>query len=257
MGNIDKGGVDPVAQLDDLRAHLVAELGVQVGQGLVHQEDLGLPHDGAADGHALALAAGQSLGLAVQILGDVQDLSGLLHLLVDLILGDLPQLQGEGHILPHGHVGIQSVVLEHHGDVPVLGGHVVHQLAVDVQLACADLLQARDHPQGGGLAAAGGPHQHDELLVGHFQVEVLDRHDAFAGHLQLGLLLVRGSLLLLGLLGLLLVVGRGVDLLDIYQRQSCHVSPALTATPPRKLPCAEPQGRRTLRQVSTLPHRKP
>ena len=178
---------------------------------------MGSPDDGAADGHALALAAGQGLGLPVQILGDVQDLGGLLHPLIDLILGELAQFQGEGHVLPHGHVGIQGVVLEHHGDVPILGGHVVHELAVDVQLARADLLQTGDHPQGGGLAAAGGADQHDELLVGDFQVEVLDSHHAFRGHLQLGLLLVRGGLLLLGLFGLLLVAGRGVDLLDIYQ----------------------------------------
>mgnify|MGYP007093017379 FL=1 len=39
MGDVDKRGVDPLAQLDDLGAHLVAELGVQVGQGLVQQED--------------------------------------------------------------------------------------------------------------------------------------------------------------------------------------------------------------------------
>ena len=32
MGDIDEGGVDLLAQLDDLRAHLVAELGVEVGE---------------------------------------------------------------------------------------------------------------------------------------------------------------------------------------------------------------------------------
>ena len=54
-----------------LGAHLVAQLGVQVGQGFVHEEHLGLPDDGPADGHTLALAAGESLGLAVQVLGFV------------------------------------------------------------------------------------------------------------------------------------------------------------------------------------------
>ena len=34
---------------------------------------------------------------------------------VDLILGDFLQLQGEGHVVVHRHVGIQSVALEHHG----------------------------------------------------------------------------------------------------------------------------------------------
>ena len=57
MGNVDKGGVDLLAQLDDLGAHLVTQLGVQVGQRLVHQQDLGLADDGAANGHALTLTA--------------------------------------------------------------------------------------------------------------------------------------------------------------------------------------------------------
>ncbi len=68
VGNVDEGGVDLLAQLDDLGAHLVAQLGIQVGQRLVHQEDLRVADDGAADGDALALAAGQGLGLAVEIL---------------------------------------------------------------------------------------------------------------------------------------------------------------------------------------------
>ena len=72
VGHVDERGVDPLAQLDDLRPHLVAQLGVQVGERLVHQQDLGLPHDGPANGHPLALAAGEGLGLAVQILRDAR-----------------------------------------------------------------------------------------------------------------------------------------------------------------------------------------
>jgi hypothetical protein len=48
-----------------------AQLGIEVGQRLVEQEDLGLAHDGAADGDALALAAGKRLGLALQIVRPV------------------------------------------------------------------------------------------------------------------------------------------------------------------------------------------
>ena len=83
VGDVDEGGVDPLAQLDYLRAHLVAELGVEVGQGFVHEEDLRLADDGAADGDTLALAAGEGLRLAVEVLGDVQYLRGLADLLVD------------------------------------------------------------------------------------------------------------------------------------------------------------------------------
>ena len=219
VGDVDKRGVDALAQLDDLGAHLVTQLGVQIGQGLVHKEHGGVADDGAADRHALPLTAGECLGLAVEVLGDVQNLSGLPHLSVDLVLGQLFQLQGERHVLVHGHVGIEGVVLEHHGDVPILRLHVVHQLVADPQLAGGDVLQTGDHPQGGGLAAAGGTHQHDELPVGDLQRELLDSHHALVGDLQMVLLLR-----LLALFDLFLLLGVGVDLLDVLQNHLCHTS---------------------------------
>ena len=93
--NVNKGCIDPFAELDDLSAHLVPELGVQVRQRLVHQENLGVPDDGAANGHALALAAGQGLRLPAQVLGDIQNLCSLLDLLVDLVLGNLLGASGQ------------------------------------------------------------------------------------------------------------------------------------------------------------------
>ena len=81
MGNIDKGGVDLLAQLDDLSTHLVTQLSIQVGQRFVHQQDLGLTDDSTADSDTLTLTTGQSLGLTAQVLGDVQDLSSFLNMI--------------------------------------------------------------------------------------------------------------------------------------------------------------------------------
>ena len=178
VGNVHEGGVDTAAQLDDLRAHLVTELGVQVGQRLVHQQNLGLTDDRTADGDTLTLAAGQGLGLTVEVLGDAQDLSGLVDLPVDLFLGNLLQLQGESDVVPDRHVGVQSVALEYHGDIAVLGGYVVAALVADEQVAAGDVFQSGHHTQGGGLSAAGGTNQDDELLVLDLDVHVVN-----GGHL--------------------------------------------------------------------------
>ena len=72
VGNVNEGGVDLLTQLDDLSTHLVTQLGIQVGQGLVHQQNLGLTDDCTANGHTLTLTTGQSLGLTAQVLGDVR-----------------------------------------------------------------------------------------------------------------------------------------------------------------------------------------
>ena len=59
-------------QLGDLDAHGNAQLGVEVGQRLVEEEDLRVAHDRPPDGDALALAAGELRGLALQQLFHLQ-----------------------------------------------------------------------------------------------------------------------------------------------------------------------------------------
>ena len=190
VGNVDEGALDLVTQLNELGTHLVTKLGIQVGQRLVHQEDLGVTHDGAADGDALALAARERLGLTVEVLGNTQDLSGGANLTVDLVLGDLLELERKRHVLVHRHIGIQSIALEHHGDVAVLGSDVVDALAIDEHIARGDVLQAGDHAHRRGLTAARGANEDDELLVVNGEVEVLYSKHTVLGNLKVVLLLL-------------------------------------------------------------------
>ena len=219
VGDVYESGVYAFTQLDDFSAHLVAELRVEVGERLVHEEDGGIAHDGAADGDTLALTAGERLGLAVEILGDVEYLRGLADLPVDNVLLLLAELEGERHVLINGHVGVERVVLEDHRDVAVLRGDIVHELAVDVQLALGDLLKTGDHAQRRGFAAAGGTDENDELLIRDVKIELLHRDDALIGDLKIDLLLL-SVVLLLFLLPL--TADERVDLLDVFQLNSCH-----------------------------------
>ena len=57
-----------VVDAPDLGAHLEAQLGVQVGERLVHQHQRRLDHDGARDRHALLLSAGKLAGQLVGLL---------------------------------------------------------------------------------------------------------------------------------------------------------------------------------------------
>ena len=177
VGNIDEGGAQLFMQLGELGSHLGAQLGVQVGQRFVQQEDLRFTDNGAPQGDTLSLAAGQSLRLPVEQMGDVQDAGGLFHAALNFILRRFAQLQAERHVLKHSHVRVQRVVLEHHGDIAILRRHVVDQLVADVQLTVGDFLQAGDHTQGGGFTAAGRTDQNDEFLVLDFQIEIGNRGD--------------------------------------------------------------------------------
>src|SRR5487761_350711 len=126
MRHVDRGDAEAALQLGDLAAGLHAQLGVEVGQRLVHQEDLGLPHDGPAHGDALPLGAGQLLRLpAEHALVEIEDARRLADPAVAFVLVDVLHLQGEAPVLRDGLARVQRVVLEHHRNVPVRHGDVL------------------------------------------------------------------------------------------------------------------------------------
>ncbi len=181
MGDVDRRRRNFLVHLLDLGAHLDAQFGVEIGQRLVEQEDLGVADDGAAHRDTLALPARQLLRPAAEQVGDVENAGGILDPLLDLGLRKLLQPQTERHVLVHGHVRVERVVLEHHRDVPVLWRHVVDQLVADIDLARGRFLQTGNHPQGRGLAAARWADQHDELAVADVEVDAGDRGGAVEG----------------------------------------------------------------------------
>ena len=165
MGHVHRGGPQPLVEAAQLRPHLHPQLGIQIRQWLVHQERLGLAHDGSTHRHPLTLTTRERLGLAVQELRDLQDLGGFVHPRVDLRLRHLAEFQPERHVVVHRHVRIEGVVLEHHRDIPILGRHIVDEFVPDVHLALGDLLEPGDHPQNRRLSTTGRTDQNEELRV--------------------------------------------------------------------------------------------
>ena len=89
-GGVDHGGLLPGEQVAQLGAQLLAQLVVEVDQGLVEQEQRRALDQGAGDGEALLLAARQLGGHAVEQVVDVQHPGGVAHLAVDLGRGRRP-----------------------------------------------------------------------------------------------------------------------------------------------------------------------
>jgi hypothetical protein len=84
VGDVDGGRAEPALEKLDLGAHLDAELGVEVRQRLVEQEDLRMPDERAADGDALPLAAREVARLAVEIGVEGEKPGGFVHARRDL-----------------------------------------------------------------------------------------------------------------------------------------------------------------------------
>ena len=142
VGHVDRGHAELVLQAADLGAHLHAQLGVEVGERLVHEERLRLAHDGAPHGDALALAAGEGARLAIEEVLEAEHLRRVPHALVDLVLGHLAQAQPEGDVVVDRQVRVERVVLEHHGDVAVARRHVVDDRVADAQTVPAVMVSS-------------------------------------------------------------------------------------------------------------------
>ena len=178
VGHVHGGDAHAVLDLLDGRAHLHAQLGVQVAEGFVHQQHVGLDTQGAGQGHALLLSAGQLGGHAVRQLVDLHQLQKFVRLAVDQLFIDAlvrgTVFEAEFHVLAHVHVGENGVVLEHHADIAFGGVQIVDAGVVKVEIAALDGVKARDHAQKRGLAAAAGAQQGKKFAAADAQRQVFD-----------------------------------------------------------------------------------
>src|SRR5439155_11552267 len=126
---------------------------------------------------ALPLAAGELARHARHQRVDIEDSRRMVDAPADLGPGDAAIAQRERHVLEHRHMRIERIILEHHGDVAILGIEFVDDPAVDPDLARRDVLEAGDHAQQGALAAARGANEDDELAVGDFEVDAVHDRD--------------------------------------------------------------------------------
>ena len=172
--DVDRRDAELVLQARDLGAHVHAELRVEIREGLVHQVGLGLAHDRAAHGDALALAARERPWFAFEKLRETEDVGSLAHTPVDLGLRRLPQTQPERDVVVDREVRVERIALEDHRDVAIPGGHVIDNPIADADDALTDALEAGHHPQSRRLAAARGADEHHEFSVADLEIHPRD-----------------------------------------------------------------------------------
>ncbi len=89
----------------------------------------------------------------------------MLERLLHVRTGNLALLQPEGDVVPDGHVGIERVGLEDHGDVAVFRLHVVDHVVVNPNLSLVERLQSCDDVEQRGLSASGWSQEHQKLAI--------------------------------------------------------------------------------------------
>ncbi len=112
---------------------------------------------------------------------DLQHVRGVGHARVDLVVWSLAQAQSERHVLEHGFVWIERVVLEDHGDVARSRRQRVDHAVADGDLARSEVLEPRDHAQQRGLPASRRSDEHDELARFNVEIDAVDDLRAAVG----------------------------------------------------------------------------
>ena len=103
VGHVDDGGAEALVQPRDFRACVHSQLGVEVGERLVQEEDGGLAYHGPAERHALPLAARELAGLALEQSLDVEQRRGFFDAGVELRARRFAQGQPKGEVFAHRH----------------------------------------------------------------------------------------------------------------------------------------------------------
>ena len=157
--------------------HLLHHFRIEGGGGLVEEHDLGVHAQGARDGDALLLAAGQLAGIFVGLLGDLHPGQVMHGELLGLALGHFAHPDGrQGAILQNAQMGKQVEILEDHADLAadlvdlaqIIGQlHALHDDAPGLML-----LQPVDAADQRRLARARGSADDDALALPHAQVDV-------------------------------------------------------------------------------------
>ena len=173
--HVDRRAFELRVDAADLRAHLDAQLGVEVRQRFVHQHEQRLDHDRARDRDALLLAARQLAGQLAFMADELHELERRLRAPAGFLPRHAAHLQAEADVVEHRHVREQRVVLEHHPEAAALGRQHIDARVVEPDAAARQRLQARDAVERGRLAAAGRAEQRDELAAPDVEIEPAQR----------------------------------------------------------------------------------
>jgi hypothetical protein len=161
--HVDRGDAELALQVLQLRAHLDAQLGVEVGERLVEQEHIRLDHQRARERDALLLTAGELRRPPIGKRSEPDQLEDSAHPARHLGTRNLPALQAEGDIAGDGHVRPQRIALEHHADVARPGRKLGDVAPTDQDASGRRRAEAGDQAQQRGLAGTGRPQEGEEL----------------------------------------------------------------------------------------------
>jgi hypothetical protein len=132
-------GVEALQQVHDL----VGELRIEISGRFVGEQDRGTVYHGARDTHTLPLAGGEFDGMAFLLGKQSHLIEGRAHATPGLQMTHAAYHQRQRHVVEHGALGEQLMVLEDHADLAAEKGNAPARQARQVALVDNDLTARR------------------------------------------------------------------------------------------------------------------
>ena len=173
MRNIYECNAEVSLHLLELDLHLLTHLEVERAERLVEEQDARTVDDGSCYGNSLHLTAGQLVDVSLAVIREADLRQGCVYSLLDLLLGDLLDLQAECDIIENIQMREQGIPLEHRVDVPLVCRHLQEVFAFEIDYARISSLESRDDPERRRLTAAGRSEQRNELIISNIKSNIL------------------------------------------------------------------------------------
>ncbi len=185
MSDEDEGGAFDAVEFEEEFEDVGAVGGVEVAGGLVGEDDGRTQDEGAGEGDALLLAAGELDGVVMHAIAEADAGEQLAGAGQAVAFG--VEFVREENVFERGEGGDELIGLEDEADglAADLGKLVLGQVAdggaVEMHVAGGGCVEAGEQAEQGGFAAAGCAHDGDELTFGDGEVEAFeDVHGARA-----------------------------------------------------------------------------
>lgn len=142
MGHEHEGDAEASLEAFDLKLHGAPQLVVEGANGSSRSSTSGLLTTARAMA-TLLLAAGKLMRATVRVLFEMHHAQGFQHPALDLAFRTGLHPKPESHVVAHGHMREQRVILKHGIDLTALRRDVVHPLPADGYVSLIRGLEAR------------------------------------------------------------------------------------------------------------------
>ena len=189
--DIDKRNAEFAVHFFEFDLHFFTHFQVESAERFVEQKDFRLIDNGARNGDALLLTAGQSRNASFFKSFQIDDGERCADFFVDLFAGKLLQfcigfalivhvsdgnffeLQSERDVVVNVVVREQGITLEYRIDGAFVRGQIGNVFPAEQDLARSGDVKTCDHAQGSGFPAAGGPEEGNEFAFTDIKTDIL------------------------------------------------------------------------------------